>query len=64
MKNQKKCQSYYTGKKETSPKSSFMDKYLRCNKDVDNYQSGPHNNETLVTDLWAGGSKLPKYHCS
>ena len=45
-------------------KSSFMDKYLRCNNDVDNYQSGPHNTVTCVIDLWDVGEKLPKYPCS
>ena len=45
MKNRKKSQSYYAGKRRP-------DKYLRCNNDVDNYQCGSHKQVTLVTKLW------------
>ena len=36
-KNQEKSQSYYAGKMAVQSKSYFMNKYLRCNNDVDNY---------------------------
>ena len=39
-------------KGQASQKSSFMDKHLRYNYDVDNNQYGPHNNVTRVKNLW------------